>query len=129
VVELREKSGGLHRAQGLMETFKETMDFCNLNDLDAKGPLFTWTNGREGEKFIQERLDRGIANISWCSLFPDFGIFVEATTSSDHALLLLKLNEKKRRRWNKGAFRYEAKWGLNKQCKKVIKKVWRRKNP
>jgi hypothetical protein len=65
--------------------------------------------------------------MSWCSLFLDFGVFLEAIASFDHALLSLKPNDKGKERWNRGAFRYEAKWGLNKQCHEVIKRVWHRK--
>ena len=41
IVEAKEQFGGLRRAKGSMEAFKETLAFCGLNDLGANGPFFT----------------------------------------------------------------------------------------
>ena len=38
--------------------FKECLDKCNMVDLGFNGPRFTWTNKRDANSFIQERIDR-----------------------------------------------------------------------
>ena len=37
--------------------FKECLDKCNMIDLGFSGPRFTWTNRREVDALIQERVD------------------------------------------------------------------------
>lgn len=64
IVDMSEKIGGRERASGQMEVFRHTLLYCTLSDLGGYGPKFTWQNEQEGEYFIQERLDRGVANRS-----------------------------------------------------------------
>jgi hypothetical protein len=110
-----------------MESFKETLVACNLSDLGAVGPFFTWHNGREGDSFIQERLDRVVASPEWCEMFQGVRIAVEVSFTSDHAPLFISLRESPMLKRNKNFFKYEAHWGLNKECKEIVKQVWRRK--
>jgi len=42
--------------------FKECLDKCNMVDLGFSGPRFTWTNRREVQNLIQERIDRFFVN-------------------------------------------------------------------
>lgn len=42
--------------------------------------------------FIQERLDRGFANIEWRELYLEVVVHHLARTHSDHCLVLLKLD-------------------------------------
>jgi hypothetical protein len=49
-----------------MKAFRDVLQDCSLSDLGFQGSLFTWTNGREGDDFIKERLDRAVANHEWC---------------------------------------------------------------
>lgn len=46
-----EKVGWCQRARGLMEAFKATLTNCELSDLGASDPFYTWQNGREGDDF------------------------------------------------------------------------------
>jgi hypothetical protein len=48
---------------------EKAMDDCSLTDLGFFGPKFTLINGREGAGFVQERLDRPVANSQWCGLY------------------------------------------------------------
>lgn len=36
--------------------FKACLDKCNMMDLEFNGPRFTWTNKRDANSFIQERI-------------------------------------------------------------------------
>ena len=51
--------------------FKECLDKCNMVDIGFVGPRFTWSNRREVQALIQERIDRFFVNPSWCVLYPD----------------------------------------------------------
>ncbi|KAL4638862.1 hypothetical protein ACB092_03G177400 [Castanea dentata] len=51
--------------------FKDCLDTCNMMDIGFSGPWFTWTNKREIQALIQERIDRFFVNPSWCLLFPE----------------------------------------------------------
>jgi hypothetical protein len=68
-----------------------------------------------------------VANDSWCTNFPEAGVTVEAALSFDHAPLWLRLFDRGRRRKVVSAFKYEAHWALQKDCKAIISKLWREK--
>ena len=42
--------------------FIECINECNLSEIPLKGQFMTWTNNREGEEVIWERLDKAFAN-------------------------------------------------------------------
>ena len=44
--------------------FKKCLDMCNMMDIDFAGPRFPWTNRREVQALIQERIDRYFVNPS-----------------------------------------------------------------
>lgn len=64
-----EKMGGVGRRNQLIQNFRNILNFCNLHDLGFTRYPFTWSNGREGDDNIQERLDRYVASESWSSLY------------------------------------------------------------
>ena len=65
-----EKQGGLPKQLVPMLAFKETLLHFGQHDLGYQGYPFTWSNGRAGEVFVEERLDRVCANADWQALFP-----------------------------------------------------------
>jgi len=80
ILEESEKLEGARRPQGQMEDFKNVL-----------GPRYTWTNKRTDSFFTQERLDRAVANATWCGLFPLVLVEILATQSSDHAPICVTL--------------------------------------
>ena len=101
---------------------------CELFDLGARGPFFTWHNGQEGNLFTQERLDRATASSEWCSLFPGMEVVVEASLTSNHSPLTIALKgQHNGRRKKKRSFKYEAKWAMDGESKEIVKQVWRAK--
>lgn len=54
-----------------MELFHDVVQQCTLIDLGFWGEAFTWTNNRDEDANTKERLDRAIATLDWCSLFPN----------------------------------------------------------
>jgi hypothetical protein len=125
VMTMSEKSGGNLRQWGLMQAFQQTLEDCELTDLGYCGPKFTWTNCQEGEGLIRERLDRGLANSAWRSLFPDMVIFVSVSTNSDHAPLLFILEKFQTQAYRKPRFHFEASWAAEKKCQEIIERIWK----
>ena len=64
-----------------------------MEDMGFSGPIFTWSNKREGNSMILERLDRGLCNRGWKNLFSDSIIHHLDFWGSDHRLLLLEAKE------------------------------------
>lgn len=64
-----EESGGLVRATGLMESFREGLLDCDIIDLGFVGRQFTWSNNRV-DLTIRCRLDRCCGNSSWMEYAP-----------------------------------------------------------
>jgi hypothetical protein len=52
-----------------MDAFRLTFEDCGLSDLGFFGPKFSWRNNREGDDYIEERIDRVVANSSWLTRF------------------------------------------------------------
>ncbi|MBA0790896.1 hypothetical protein Gohar_015512 [Gossypium harknessii] len=65
---LDERSGRL-RSNRQTREFREALDDCSLTDLGFVGWWFTWERGRFVSTNIRERLDRGVAILSWVNLF------------------------------------------------------------
>ena len=65
-----EKNGRHPRPLPLMVAFQNTLLACRLIDLGYNGYMYTWWNGREGEAFVEERLDRACASLEWSELYP-----------------------------------------------------------
>lgn len=82
-----EKKGGLLKAQSCMQSFCNTIDSCNLEDLGFDGYPFTWSKDKSGADNIQERIDRVFANESWLLLFPFYRILHVNRMSSDHCAI------------------------------------------
>lgn len=65
-----EKCGVRDRPERQMMDFRYMLSTYEVQDLGFMGPPFTWCNNIEGHNRISERLDRFLANSSWCELFP-----------------------------------------------------------
>lgn len=125
IVNLSEIKGSTYRARGQMEDFQKVLEDCQLCDLGFIRPKYTWNNGREGDAFTKERLDRAIANSEWRSMYEDVEVIVIASRSSDHHPLQQKLNDNRgfvRRR--KQPFRMEASWSRQNDYVEAIQNSW-----
>ncbi|WOH11566.1 hypothetical protein DCAR_0831055 [Daucus carota subsp. sativus] len=87
-----EKKGGRPQPRRLLEGFNQTVIDCNLEDLGFNGYEFTWERCRGTTMWIQERLDRVMANQGWRQLFPNAEVQVLEVSTSDHLPLVLQLN-------------------------------------
>ncbi|KAL8132598.1 hypothetical protein AgCh_008177 [Apium graveolens] len=66
-----ENQGGRRHPEMLLEGFLRVVNECNLSDLSYSGSEFTWDKSRGTEAWIQERLDGGLTNNEWKTLFPE----------------------------------------------------------
>ncbi|KAK5826340.1 hypothetical protein PVK06_021258 [Gossypium arboreum] len=92
-------------------------------DVVVEDKEFTWERGNLPETNIQERLDRGVANDAWMSLFLDVTIQHMPHSFSDHCPLLITT-----RRVEKGVntkvFKFEAWWIMEESFNKEVKNLW-----
>ncbi|KAA3477191.1 endonuclease/exonuclease/phosphatase family protein [Gossypium australe] len=72
---------------------------------------------------IQERLDRGVANENWMSMFPEATIKHLVHSISDHCpLLITTKKEDNMRSWK--TFKFEAWWVLEESFEVEVKLIW-----
>jgi hypothetical protein len=123
-----EKQGGIPRPQICMDRFRDALNFCNLNDLGFEGDIFTWRNNNfRVDGYIRERLDRAVANPSWCARFPCYKVVNGNPEHSDHRPIMVGTGEVARSKWcgsgevNK---RFEARWLLEEDCDTIVTNAW-----
>ncbi|XP_043710063.1 uncharacterized protein LOC122658959 [Telopea speciosissima] len=117
-----EKVGGVKPGSQDMNQLREFLNNCNLMDIGAKGPVFTWNNKRSGSANIRIKLNRALANLAWRMKFENAITFVRPTIGSDHNPLLVDTNGGK----SSGSrpFHFEAMWIRHPRCKQVISSSW-----
>ncbi|GMI90176.1 hypothetical protein HRI_002686900 [Hibiscus trionum] len=100
------------------------LEECALDDIGYLGSWFTWEKGRREQSNMRLRLDRGVANNAWWSLFPSFKLQHLQHSFSDHCPLLLHTNSSGNtgnRVWH---FRFEASWLLESSCEATVSDIW-----
>ena len=105
--------------------FKECLDRCNMVDLGFNGPRFTWTNKRDANYFIQERIDRYFMNPSWCLLYPEARISHLTRCHSDHCPVLLETLPRRMNYLNR-PFRFQSFWLSDPSFPRVVSQAWKR---
>lgn len=121
-----EKWGGRIVNSSQAQEYKNWMNANGLIDLGYQGQDFTWTNGREGNDLIKERLDRALANAEWLDVFPNSKVIHLPRTFSDHCPILVIFEDHP----SSGAFPFRCKeaWVYHQDFKNVIMKAWENTN-
>ena len=86
-----DKFGGRVVSVNRLLLFKDCLDKCNMIDIGFSGPRFTWTNRREFQALIQERIDRVFVNPTWCVLYPVARVVHLTQCHFDHCPILLEM--------------------------------------
>lgn len=108
-----------------MQEFRSTLLCCGLVDLGFQGNLYTWNNGRPGDAFVQERLDRACASAEWIELFPHVKVSHLQASYSNHIPILINIiGPDQRGRTKKIPCRFEEKWASHAECENVIRQAW-----
>ena len=70
--------------------FKDCLDKCKIVDLGFSSLMFTWTNGREIQDLIQERIDRFFVNPDWYLIYLEARVTHLTRCHSVHCPVLLE---------------------------------------
>ncbi len=93
-----------------------------LIDLGYNGPAYTWSNKKNGCDLVLERLDRCLANVEWCMLFPHTTVYHLPMLYSDHAPIIAILNPIHHH--PKKSFKFENWWISEKDFQKEAQAGW-----
>ncbi|KAL0004465.1 hypothetical protein SO802_012026 [Lithocarpus litseifolius] len=93
-------------------------------DLDFSGPRFTWSNKRDINNLIPERIDRFFMNPSWCLLYPDAKVSHLTRCHSDHCPVLLETSPRRAVHLSK-PFRFQSFWLSDPSFPNVVNQAWR----
>ena len=118
----KDKLGGSSRGESSSRCFQNFISNVGAIDLGFCGPKFTWTNKKVGWANIRERLDRGICNVDWQSLFPKAGVKHLTAPNSDHLPILLDTDMEVCS--GPRPFRFKAMWVRDDSSKEVVQKAW-----
>jgi len=84
-----EKVGKRPAMYSRMTSFRKLINDCALIELDSKGCEFTWSNNREGDDLVKEKLDHAFCSLDWSLLYPSAEVFALPSIGSDHCPLML----------------------------------------
>jgi hypothetical protein len=109
------------RQENQMAAFRDALMICGLNDLGFIGLPFTFDNQRSGRNNVRVRLDRAVADDRWRNIFTDASVVHLVSPCSDHAQILVQLNQKTRMPQGRRCLRYEILWERDHALPEVIK--------
>ncbi|PPR88593.1 hypothetical protein GOBAR_AA32106 [Gossypium barbadense] len=127
ILNLSEKEGGRSKPKVLMEEFCNILEELKLTDIKPCNGWFTWTNNREGDRFVKERLDRFVASDVILDKFPFLASYVVRQSKSDHEAILIDTEGSKpnrERTGHKAWFRYDTCWAGEQELKDLISSIW-----
>lgn len=123
---MEEKQGGNYPSMDVLIEFRNMIENCKLREMAFRGNRFTWDNGKEDEKFTQERIEMVFCNEEMLSLFPSASVTHLERCASDHLPILLNLmgvSEVVEGR-KEIPFWFEAVWLTNQDSLEVIRNGW-----
>jgi len=117
-----EKMGKRPAITSRMTSFQNVINDCALLELQSKGCEFTWSNNREGDALVKEKLDRVFCSLEWLTSYPSAEAFALPSVGSDHCPILLQARPSSVKRAK--TFQYEAFWNQDKECKDMVQQAW-----
>ena len=118
-----DKFGGRGVSVNRSLAFKDCLDGCNMVDMGFAGPRYTWTNKRDVNNLILERIDRYFMNPDWCVLYPDAKVTHLPRCHSDHCPVLLEAIPNCSQAPNK-PFRFQEFWLSDLSFPNIVTKAW-----
>ena len=120
-----DKFGGRGVSVNRSLAFKDCLDFCNMVDMGFTGPRYTWTNKRDINNLILERIDRFFMNPEWCVLYPDAKVSHLPRCHSDHCPVLMETVPSRGVRLNR-PFRFQEFWLSDLSFPNIVSSAWSR---
>ncbi|KAL7234605.1 hypothetical protein ACSBR1_018108 [Camellia fascicularis] len=123
-----EKCGMAVRNRLQMEAFRRALSDCYLSYMGFIGGKFTWCNNC-ASGLVRERLDRGLVNDEWQTLFPEAHLHTLVSSVSDHSPILVdcfgvrRVRPQAGPRWGR-VYHFEAMWLREEACEQVIANCW-----
>lgn len=90
--------------------------------MGAIAPKFTWSNKREGQGHVKERLDRAMGNTEWRLKFPEANFYVLTVGTSDHSPIMFVPNTQVSKLPH--PIRFHDMWFEDEECEEVIRLKW-----
>lgn len=120
------KKRGVATPQIKFTTFKNKISECELQDLGASGPKFTWKGlVFQGGQHIYERLDKDSSNEDWRVIFHEAHVKVLSRDEfSDHHPIMVSLFCNVYSRVTKH-FRFESAWMTSNNYFEMVKGLWK----
>ncbi|XP_074288483.1 uncharacterized protein LOC141613639 [Silene latifolia] len=108
-----------------MEQFQEYVSFCCIEDIQANGALFTWSNKQEPVDRVYSKLDRIMGNFEWMEEFCDYTTHFQPEGQFDHCPCTIA--DRKMRITGRRNFKYYNIWGQSDLFKECVRSVWQNK--
>lgn len=89
ILENLEKWGESERRSNQINDFRSALEETGLCDLGFIGTQYTWSKGNSSCTRICERLDRAVATVNWCAIFPKAAIYHLSAPHLDHIPILI----------------------------------------
>ena len=118
-----DKFGGRGVSIGRSLLFKDCLDKCSMVDMGFSGPRYTWSNKRDLNNLILERIDRFFGNPNWCLLYPNAKVTHLTRCHSDHCPVLLESNPNRSLHLNR-PFRFQSFWLTDLTFPAVVNHAW-----
>lgn len=74
-----------------MSTFRNFHFANSLIDMQSKGQQYSWTNKRDGDSLVKQKIDRALISVEWMLLFENAHLLILSRIGSDHGPLLLQV--------------------------------------
>lgn len=84
-----EKMGSRPADSYRLSSFQEVLNDCSLLDLPSHCCAFTWSNNRDGDALVKERLDRAVCTADWRVMFPNAQVIALPFKSSGIRILIV----------------------------------------
>ncbi|XP_074288586.1 uncharacterized protein LOC141613742 [Silene latifolia] len=105
--------------------FQECVSLCGMEDINATGALYTWSNKQEPTARVYSRLDRAIGNQEWLDEFGDYMAHFHPEGLFDHCPCTVV--NRKAEFDGRRSFKYFNMWGAADSFKAQVASVWQQK--
>ncbi|KAI9084926.1 hypothetical protein K1719_033099 [Acacia pycnantha] len=120
-----EQKGGGRVSEARCGRFNEWIQRCNLIDVEAKGPFFTWKGPKwEGLDRVYKKLDRCLCNVNWLEKFESAEARILPRVFSDHHPIFINLMEESQSNRVRN-FRFQLMWQMHEGFNEFIQQSWR----